>query len=147
MPGTSVIDDIELIIEDIRGGGGKPPSRRAFHPDVFHGAYGSLRCIAHQKSSYLVGYSPAAASVAEHRRSFGKQCHARIGPAQIAGGSSARVQTHVGADYDTWNDFSCRAGDCLAPPGWRRRLRGFTPIEQFLLRLHCASRSAPCWGN
>jgi cytochrome c oxidase subunit 3 len=29
MPGTSVIDDIELIIEDIRGsGGGKPPSRR-----------------------------------------------------------------------------------------------------------------------
>ena len=28
MPGTSVIDDIELIIEDIRGsGGGKPPSR------------------------------------------------------------------------------------------------------------------------
>src|SRR5712672_2734407 len=25
MPGTSVIDDIELIIEDIRGGGGKPP--------------------------------------------------------------------------------------------------------------------------
>jgi cytochrome c oxidase subunit 3 len=26
MPGT-VIDDIELIIEDIRGGGGKPPSR------------------------------------------------------------------------------------------------------------------------
>jgi cytochrome c oxidase subunit 3 len=28
MPGTSVIDDIELIIEDIRGSGGKPPSRR-----------------------------------------------------------------------------------------------------------------------
>ena len=28
MPGTSVIDDIELIIEDLRGGGGKPPSRR-----------------------------------------------------------------------------------------------------------------------
>src|SRR5260370_9395782 len=28
MPRTSVIDDIELIIEDIRGGGGKPPSRR-----------------------------------------------------------------------------------------------------------------------
>jgi cytochrome c oxidase subunit 3 len=28
MPGTSVIDDIELIIEDIRCGGGKPPSRR-----------------------------------------------------------------------------------------------------------------------
>jgi cytochrome c oxidase subunit 3 len=28
MPGTSVLDDIELIIEDIRGsGGGKPPSR------------------------------------------------------------------------------------------------------------------------
>src|ERR1700693_195539 len=28
MPGTSVIDDIELIIEDVRGGGGNPPSRR-----------------------------------------------------------------------------------------------------------------------
>src|SRR5882672_4582057 len=28
MPGTAVLDDIELIIEDIRGsGGGKPPSR------------------------------------------------------------------------------------------------------------------------
>src|SRR5262249_44922868 len=27
MPGTSVLDDIELIIEDI-GGGGKPPARR-----------------------------------------------------------------------------------------------------------------------
>ncbi len=28
MPGTSVLDDIELLIEDIRGGGsGKPPSR------------------------------------------------------------------------------------------------------------------------
>src|SRR6266446_10588677 len=28
MPGTPVLDDIELIIEDIRGsGGGKPPSR------------------------------------------------------------------------------------------------------------------------
>jgi cytochrome c oxidase subunit 3 len=27
MPGTSVLDDIELIIEDIRGSGGKPPSR------------------------------------------------------------------------------------------------------------------------
>jgi cytochrome c oxidase subunit 3 len=27
MPATSVIDDIELIIEDISGGGGKPPSR------------------------------------------------------------------------------------------------------------------------
>jgi cytochrome c oxidase subunit III len=28
MPGTSVLDDIELVIEDIRGsGGGKPPSR------------------------------------------------------------------------------------------------------------------------
>ena len=28
MPGTTVLDDIELIIEDIRGtGGGKPPSR------------------------------------------------------------------------------------------------------------------------
>ena len=27
MPGTSVLDDIELIIEDIRGGGGKPPLR------------------------------------------------------------------------------------------------------------------------
>src|SRR5262245_3097502 len=27
MPGTSVLDDVELIIEDIRGSGGKPPSR------------------------------------------------------------------------------------------------------------------------
>ena len=28
MPGTPVLDDMELIIEDIRGsGGGKPPSR------------------------------------------------------------------------------------------------------------------------
>jgi cytochrome c oxidase subunit 3 len=27
MPGTPVLDDIELIVEDISGGGGKPPSR------------------------------------------------------------------------------------------------------------------------